>query len=189
MLHLLLAALAIYVIVWTFKQKTTLKNSFRMVRRAQSKVISNELNPQSVVPEKVVVQPVSRVIAHKKHEHLANRNEQKLYFALQSILPETYVIHCQVSMMALVSPVDFKHNAKVWAKRMDYVITDRSTKIIAVIELDDASHHSQQRLERDKYVKEVLNTHHNFIRISTRKYYDPMLIANLLEQKAGIKCV
>lgn len=160
-----------------------------MVRKAQSTVISNELNPQSIESEQAVVQPESRAIEHKKHEHLANRNEQKLYFALQSILPETYVIHCQVSMMALVSPVDFKHNAKAWAKRMDYVITDRSTKIVAVIELDDASHHSPKRLERDKYVTEVLNAHHNFIRISRRKYYDPTSIANLLEQKTGIRCV
>ncbi|NNN99448.1 DUF2726 domain-containing protein [Vibrio sp. B1-2] len=132
--------------------------------------------------------PSNVKIEHKKQSHLATENERKLYFALQKALPSEYVIHSQVSLMALVKPVDFKHNSRTWAKRMDFVITDKTTKILAVIELDDSTHNWKKRQERDQYVNEVLDGHHPLVRFNTKHFYEPSEIAKVLSRETEIKC-
>lgn len=127
-------------------------------------------------------------IEHKKQSHLATENERKLYFALQKVLPSDYVIHSQVSLMALVKPVNFKHNSRTWAKRMDFVITDKATKVLAVIELDDSTHNWKKRQERDQYVNQALEGHHKLVRFSTKRFYEPSEIAKVLESETEIKC-
>jgi len=128
-------------------------------------------------------------IAHRKKDYLATRNEQKLYFALQKALDKKYVVHCQTSLIALVEPVEYKHRKRAWSKRMDYVITDTATKIVAVIELDDASHSNAKRIARDDYVNDALQNHHPLIRIPTMPFYKPELIAEILEEQAGISSI
>lgn len=127
------------------------------------------------------------LIQHTKQEYLATRNEQKLYFALQKALDSKYHIHCQTSLIAIVEPIEFKHKKRAYSKRMDFVITDSATKIVAVIELDDSSHNKPKRIERDKYVNAALKPHYPLIRISTQKFYNPEDIAERLENSAGIK--
>jgi hypothetical protein len=127
-------------------------------------------------------------VEHKRQSHLATRNEQKLYFALQKALPSDYVIHSQVSLMALVKPVNFRHNSRTWAKRMDFVITDKTTRILAVIELDDATHQWKKRQARDQYVNEALYGHHKLIRIPSASFYEPSKIADILSREVDIKC-
>ncbi|MFW1332002.1 DUF2726 domain-containing protein, partial [Vibrio parahaemolyticus] len=95
-------------------------------------------------------------VPHKKSTYLATKAERRFYKVLQELLPDEYVIHSQVSLMALVQPTSFKDNSRTWAKRMDYVITDRDTKVLAVIELDDSSHRQKKRQERDIYVNNAL---------------------------------
>lgn len=125
-------------------------------------------------------------IEHKKKYHLATKNEQKLFFALQKVLDKKYIVHCQTSLIALVEPIERKHKGKAWSKRMDFVITDKATKILAVIELDDSSHNLPKRIERDKYVNHALDSNHPLIRIPSENFYTPEKIADLLEKKAGI---
>ena len=127
------------------------------------------------------------LVEHAKKTHLATKSESKLYFALCRALGEKYVVHSQVSLFALVKPVDFRHNSKSWAKRMDFVVTDRATKVLAVVELDDATHNRPKAKRRDAYVNHALKTHHPLIRIETQRFYDPEDMAALLEVKAGIK--
>ena len=127
-------------------------------------------------------------IRHKKKSHLATENERKLYYALLNILPENYVVHSQVSLLALVEPVERKHISRVWAKRMDYVITDGSTKVLAVIELDDATYNWESRRKSDEYKNHALAGHHELLRINTQKYYKQSDIKALLEAETGIVC-
>ncbi|WP_084978295.1 DUF2726 domain-containing protein [Plesiomonas shigelloides] len=129
-----------------------------------------------------------RKTEHSKQTHLATENERKLYFALQRILPSEYIIHCQVSLMALVKPIDFRDNSKTWAKRMDFVITDRASKILAVIELDDSSHNAKKRQDRDRYVNDALSGHHPLVRIQTRRYYEPAEIAEIISNETSLRC-
>jgi len=127
------------------------------------------------------------LVDHKKEEYLATENERKLCFALQKALTDKYMIHSQVPLISLAKPVDYRHNSKSWAKRVDFVITDTATKVVAVIELDDSTHYQKKRVERDNYVNYALKGHHPLVRMNTEKFYMPEKIAALLESEAGIK--
>ncbi|EHH1238174.1 DUF2726 domain-containing protein [Vibrio parahaemolyticus] len=127
-------------------------------------------------------------VPHKKSTYLATKTERRFYRVLQELIPDEYVIHSQVSLMALVQPTNFKDNSRTWAKRMDYVITDRDTKVLAVIELDDSSHRQKKRQERDIYVNNALNGHHPLLRFEARSSYDKTHIATVLERDTIIKC-
>lgn len=135
-------------------------------------------------PSKQALEPV----VHNARTHLTTKNEQKMYFALQKALPSNCIVHCQVSLMALVTPVDSKNNSRTWAKRMDFVITDTAAKVLAVIELDDFSHNNPKRKASDQYKNEALAGHHPLIRFNTQKFYDPAEIAKIIERNTQIKC-
>ena len=128
-------------------------------------------------------------ILHKKREYLTTENEKKLFFALRKALGEKYLIHCQVSLIALVDPVEYKFKSKAWSKRMDFVITDTATKVVCVIELDDATHKREKRVVRDCYVNSALNGHHTLIRLATQSFYKPEELAQLFEEKIGIQSI
>ncbi|HHY0466734.1 TPA: DUF2726 domain-containing protein [Vibrio parahaemolyticus] len=127
-------------------------------------------------------------VPHKKSTYLATKAERRFYKVLQELLPDEYVIHSQVSLMALVQPTSFKDNSRTWAKRMDYVITDRDTKVLAVIELDDSSHRQKKRQERDIYVNNALKGHHPLLRFEAKSSYDKNHVATVIERETLIKC-
>ncbi len=128
-------------------------------------------------------------IVHDKKSSLTTPNEKKLFFVLRKVLGDKYLIHCQTSVIALVEPQEKKHKARAWTKRVDFVITDLATNILAVIELDDASHQLERRQERDAYVNAAINPHHPLIRIPTSRFYEPVKVAELLESHSSIKCI
>ena len=117
---------------------------------------------------------------HKKSTYLTTENERRFHAALVSALPMEYCVHCQTSLMALVQPINRKDNARTWAKRMDFVVTDRYTKIIAVIELDDRTHEWEHRKKRDRYVNAILEGHHKLIRFQSKRIYSSDEIATKL---------
>ena len=136
--------------------------------------------------EKTKSAGLDRHVVHEKVDYLATENERKLNFALQKALDNKYYIHCQVPLISLVKPLDYRDNSKSWAKRLDFVITDKATKVIAVIELDDSTHLQKKRVKRDAYINASLEGHHPLVRIRTEKFYCPEKVAALLESEAGI---
>ena len=144
-----------------------------------------KLNDHQKISPNIPKYPHEQIL-HRKQEYLCTENERKLFFCLRKALDDRYLVHCQTSLIALVEPLLFKNKSKAWSKRIDFVITDTATKIIAVIELDDSSHQQRKRIIRDKYVHDALSPHHAFIRIATEQFYDPSIIANALEVQAGI---
>ncbi|EKF9771356.1 MULTISPECIES: DUF2726 domain-containing protein [Vibrio] len=176
---------AIGYLLWKYKGKS--------LSKAKSWDSQEHFNSKNLTKLKVVDDIESESsnyekIEHVKQTHLATENERKLYFALQKVLPSDYIIHSQVSLMALIKPVNFKHNSRTWAKRVDFVITDKATKVLAVIELDDSTHHWKKRQERDRYVNDVLDGHHTLIRIQTKRFYEPSEIAAILSRETEIRC-
>ena len=157
--------------------------------KGKNRARNTKIQPKFECKDNVQTIKVERKkVEHSKIEYLTSKTERHFYTVLQSLLPSEYIIHCQVSMMALVKPVSYKDNSKTWAKRMDYVITDRDTKILAVIELDDSSHRQKKRQERDLYVNSAFDGHHKLLRFEAQNSYDPIKIALVLENEVGIKC-
>ena len=93
---------------------------------------------------------------------LFSYNEKDAYQKLRAIADELgYTVFAKVRLLDLLSPV--KGNPKyktyfykVQAKHVDFVLCDAKLVARAVIELDDSSHDSKTRKERDKFVDEVL---------------------------------
>lgn len=67
------------------------------------------------------------------------RNEQAMYFRLQGALPNLIVLS-QVSFAALLTARSMAVRNTFNRKRADFVICERSFKVIAIVELDDSSH-------------------------------------------------
>lgn len=81
--------------------------------------------------------------------------EQKLFFHLSAAVPE-YLILSQVALSRLVEvkrvPGSQTVRNKVSQKSVDFVVCDRSFRVLAVIELDDLTHDrlSRKRTDSDK---------------------------------------
>ncbi|MCG6478932.1 DUF2726 domain-containing protein [Vibrio parahaemolyticus] len=147
-----------------------------------------EINPKIVEIPLPNTGNKTNFVPHKKSTYLATKTERRFYKVLQELIPDDYVIHSQVSLIALVQPTNFKDNSRTWAKRMDYVITDRDTKVLAVIELDDSSHRQKKRQERDIYVNNALKGHHPLLRFEAKSSYDKNHVATVIERETLIKC-
>ncbi len=120
---------------------------------------------------------------YEKKDHICSRSEQKFFKLLLSLLPKQYYIHCQTSLISLLKPADLRSARMIWAKRMDYVITDRDCKILLVIELDDKSHQRKDRKKRDKFVNKLLRRKHPLLRISHENSGDPRFIRAEIEKR------
>lgn len=116
-----------------------------------------------------------------KKDSLCTQNEKNLLEALKKAVPSGFMIHCQVSLISLIEPKEFKNRSKFWAKRMDYVITDEKTNIVCVIELDDSSHHKKKRQERDSFIESVLDGKHPLVRFKTKSFYKADEVGEKLE--------
>lgn len=177
--------IVLFLVLIAYSSKKTKKNR----QRGQVQPFIGSRSKKVVTFSSVTKKPpTSTSVPHKRHVYLGSKTERNFYQVLQDILPRDYVVHCQVSLMALVQPVNFKDNSRTWAKRMDYVITDRNTKILAVIELDDSSHRQKKRQERDLYVNSALEGHHKLLRFEATGNYDPIYVANIIERDTEIKC-
>lgn len=119
---------------------------------------------------------------YEKKDYLCSRSEQKFFKQLINLLPKQYYVHCQSSLISLLKPADLRSARMVWAKRMDYVITDRDSKILLVIELDDKSHDRKDRKKRDKFVNKTLRGKHPLLRINTKNSRDTSFVRTEIER-------
>lgn len=87
--------------------------------------------------------------------------EQVLYFRLLKALPDHMVL-AQVQLSRFLG-VKKGNNFQSWLNRInrmsaDFVICNKDANVIAVIELDDATHNSQKRLEADSKKDKALSS-------------------------------
>lgn len=66
-----------------------------------------------------------------------------------------------------------KYFNKIKSKSIDYVLTDRMSRIKLCIELDDKTHNYKNRIERDNFINDLFNSLDiPILRIQLSKYYD-----------------
>ena len=116
-----------------------------------------------------------------KKDYLLTQNELKLYKLLKPITDDLGLnLFCQVSMYELVYCTDYKDFNKIRSKSIDFVITEKNCKIKCCIELDDSTHNTYKRIERDNLVNKIFEvTNTKFLRIPVQNYYN----VQELEQK------
>ena len=77
-----------------------------------------------------------------KRKALMTKREQAMYWRLRQTFPECVVL-AQVAFSALITS-EFKHRNRYDRKTADFVICDPALQVLAVIELDDASHKGRE---------------------------------------------
>lgn len=84
------------------------------------------------------------------------KHEQAMFFRLQGALPSLIVLS-QVSFGALLTAKSRGTRNTFDRKRADFVICDKSFKVLAVVELDDSSHdgREEQDANRDKLLTDA----------------------------------
>jgi hypothetical protein len=90
-----------------------------------------------------------------------SRPEQILYFRLVEALPD-HVILAQVQLSRILG-VKKGNDYQAWLNRInrmsaDFVICNKDSSVIAVIELDDASHLEKSRVEADSKKDKALSS-------------------------------
>ncbi|WP_213956357.1 DUF2726 domain-containing protein [Variovorax sp. dw_954] len=83
------------------------------------------------------------------------RNEQAMFFRLQGALPDLIVLS-QVSFGALLTAKSMPVRNTFDRKRADFVICEKSFKVVAIVELDDSSHDGKKA--RDEKRDALLTT-------------------------------
>lgn len=79
------------------------------------------------------------------------KHEQAMFFRLQEALPNLIVLS-QVSFSALLKAKSRATRNTFDRKRADFVICDKSFRVVAVIELDDSSHEGREKEDADRDV-------------------------------------
>ena len=81
-------------------------------------------------------------------------NEQKMFWRLSEDFPAPeFVVLAQVSFAALMTSRRQADRNQFNRKRADFVVCDKAFKVLAVIELDDASHKENDDQSRDTMLK------------------------------------
>lgn len=95
-------------------------------------------------------------------KYLLTKNEWYEYRKLKKYAEEMNLQVCpKVRLLDIIEPRSDAKNymallGKIQSKHVDFVICDQNLYIKAILELDDNSHNKADRLERDKFVNEVL---------------------------------
>lgn len=92
-----------------------------------------------------------------RKSYLMTNHEKTMFGELRQSVPECNIF-VQVSFSAILwSPSQATRN-KYNRKIIDFVITDQNFNILAVIELDDKSHDTQEQQEKDQERDNILKT-------------------------------
>lgn len=87
---------------------------------------------------------------------ILTKNEQPMYFRLRESLPECIVL-AQVSFSALITSKGYAERARFNRKMADFVVCSKAFEVLAVVELDDASHKGREEKDeaRDGLLKQA----------------------------------
>lgn len=114
-------------------------------------------------PNKAKVQQLPIQGAYQK-AWLFSYNEKDAYNKLKPIADELgYTVFAKVRLLDLLEPVKGNPKYKTYfykiqAKHVDFVLCDKKLVARYIIELDDDSHDTAERRERDKFVNEVVQS-------------------------------
>lgn len=120
--------------------------------------------PVEIKNEKPITQQTNQTnyqAAYKK-EYLLTINEKQQYWNLRKWADSNnLIVFTKVRLADLISPRDNRNQSLFWkiqAKHVDFVICDQYINVKCIIELQDRSHYKPERIERDKFVREVLTS-------------------------------
>ena len=134
-------------------------------------------------------------LKYKRVKNIFTPAEKKFYHALKSAVGEHFFIFAKVRAADVLLPVSAKDRSrwrsafnKVACKHFDYVLCDENLRIVAAIELDDASHSRKDRKDRDDFIDWACKSAgFLLLRITPKKEYNPSDIKAQILKAVGRK--
>ena len=111
---------------------------------------------------------------YEKKEYLLTPTELKFYKLLKTITDElNYTLFTQVALYEIVNCKNFKNFNKIKSKSIDFIITEKNCKIKLCIELDDKTHNTNKRIERDTFINDMFKELDiKLLRIPVQNFYN-----------------
>lgn len=111
---------------------------------------------------------------YEKKEYLLTPTELKFYKLLKTITDElSYTLFTQIALYEIVNCKNFKNFNKIKSKSIDFVITEKNCKIKLCIELDDKTHNTNKRIERDTFINDMFKELDiKLLRIPVQNFYN-----------------
>ena len=112
---------------------------------------------------------------------LLSAGERRFFHeGLKPAVANTYLVSFKVRLADVITVKDWQsaHGRRIAQKHLDFVlVTPKSTRIMAAIELNDSSHDSNDRRHRDEFVVSALSSAHvPFVTFPIYQRYDPTKI-------------
>jgi len=127
---------------------------------------------------------------YQKKAYLLTEAERSFYKVLRRVAGDELHVFAKVRLADLVwLPKGTKHRQahlnRVLSKHVDFVLCHRQTVApVLVVELDDSSHESSRRQERDAFVNQVLRTTGlPLLRVPAKRAYVPNELAELIRKE------
>jgi hypothetical protein len=115
--------------------------------------------------EKWGKQPAARTSAalpYSSRNHLLTPGERRFYHhGLKPAIGNRYLISFKVRLADVITAKDWEspYGRKIAQKHLDFVlVTPKTTRIVAAIELNDASHDASDRQQRDEFLSQALQS-------------------------------
>lgn len=111
---------------------------------------------------------------YEKKEYLLTPTELKFYKLLKTITDElNYTLFTQIALYEIVNCKNLKNFNKIKSKSIDFVITEKNCKIKLCIELDDKTHNTNKRIERDNFINNMFKELDiKLLRIPVQNFYN-----------------
>lgn len=153
-MELLLIGIVVFLIIRSLSKK-----------KDTSRDISNPALPEqkNKTLQEAIVGEVDYTKSYQA-KYLLSKNEWYQYKKLKELTDaKGFVICPKVRLLDIIEPRKGERKYKtlfykIQAKHIDFLICDEDMHIKAIIELDDNSHNSQERKERDIFVDTVLKS-------------------------------
>ncbi|MEK6238193.1 MAG: DUF2726 domain-containing protein, partial [Planctomycetales bacterium] len=93
---------------------------------------------------------------------LLTPGERRFYQqGLKPAVGDRYLISFKVRLADVITVDDWesKHGRRIAQKHLDFVLTTpKTTRIVAAVELNDASHEASDRIRRDEFLRQALRS-------------------------------
>ena len=102
----------------------------------------------------------SNAFPYSKKESVMTHSEQKYFRKLEQQYGQSHFIFCQVALGRIINTTDQQNFYTYWnkinKKSIDFVLVDKQTlNTVKLIELNDYTHISAKRKQRDEYLRNV----------------------------------
>lgn len=123
--------------------------------------IRSSKKPKDLADSNLVIpdQP-QEMLPYVKKTSVMTPSEQKYFWKLEQQYGQTHFILCQVALGRIINTTDQQNFYTYWnkinKKSIDFVIVDKQTlQTVKLIELNDYTHNSYKRRQRDEYLRKV----------------------------------